>query len=82
MGLVKDWAITQELEKIAKQEALLDLPEGMASTIQLIEEMRAHIEDLQARIQKGNSWRSKLKDYLIGGFIGALIGLVFSSLIK
>lgn len=52
MGLVKDWAITQELEKIAKQEALLDLPEGMASTIQLIEEMRAHIEDLQARIQK------------------------------
>lgn len=39
------------------------------------------IEDLQEELKKTNTWRSKLRDYLIGGVIGALIGYLLSILL-
>lgn len=39
------------------------------------------IEDLREELKKTNTWRSKLRDYLIGGAIGALIGYLLSLLL-
>jgi gas vesicle protein len=69
-----------EEERAAKQEALLDLPEEMGETHVLVQELQDHVRDLQARIQRDNSWQSKLKNYLIGGLIGAIIGFALSLL--
>ena len=82
MSLVKDYLYKQEEERAAKQEALLDLPDEIEETNILVQELQEHIRDLKARIKHDNSWHSKLKDYLIGGFIGAIIGFAFSFLLS
>jgi hypothetical protein len=38
------------------------------------------IEQLRAEVRAANSWRSKLKDYFLGGVIGALVGLLVTFL--
>ena len=80
MSLSKDYLQQLEQERAAKQESLLDLPDEIGETHLLVQELQDHIHDLQARIKHDNSWHSKLKDYLIGGFIGAIIGIAFTLL--
>ncbi|MDP8218791.1 MAG: hypothetical protein P9M03_08705 [Candidatus Theseobacter exili] len=54
-----------------KKESLLDLPDQF-------EESQIKIEKLQEELCKSSSWKSKLKDYIIGGTIGAILGFVLS----
>lgn len=58
-----------------KQEALLELPEQF-------EESQLRIEELQEELRKSSSWKVKLKDYFVGGIIGAILGFVLSKLLS
>jgi TolA-binding protein len=57
-----------------KREALLDLPDQF-------EESQIKIEELQEELRKNSSWKSKLKDYIVGGIIGAILGFGLSKLL-
>ena len=54
-----------------KQETLLDLPDQL-------EESQRMIEELQEKLRKSSSWKSKLNDYILGGIIGAILGFLLS----
>jgi len=78
MSMTKRYMEKLEAERRAKEERLLDLPEDLGDTTALVEELQQHIRDLRATIDHDRSWQSKLQDYLIGGFIGAVIGFCLS----
>ena len=78
MGATKRYIEKLEEERSAKQEALLDLPVAVNETSALVEELQQHIRDLRARIERDNSWQTKLKEYLISGVVGAVIGFLLS----
>ena len=61
-------------EQNRKREALLDLPDQF-------EESQIKIEELQEKLRKSSSWKSKLKDYIVGGIIGAILGFGLSKLL-
>ncbi|MFZ5569563.1 MAG: hypothetical protein ACOZF0_04115 [Thermodesulfobacteriota bacterium] len=46
-----------------------------------IEKQTTLIEELREEIRVSNSWKSKWKDYLIFGFVGAILGAIATILI-
>jgi predicted nucleic acid-binding Zn-ribbon protein len=81
MSMTKRYMEKLEAERRAKEERLLDLPDELCDATALVEEMQQHIRDLRATIDHDRSWKSKLQDYLIGGFVGAVIGFGLSLII-
>jgi hypothetical protein len=82
-----------EGERQAKHEALLNLPGKFANTDELHRELQiefrielehsaAKIAELEQQIARGNAWESKIGEYLIGGFVGALMGFALSFLTR
>lgn len=70
-----DWAMQQEQER---QERLLNMPEDLGYTTELIESLQDHISELQAKVDLERSWKSKWKGWLISGLIGAVLGFGLS----
>jgi chromosome segregation ATPase len=84
MGRVKDWMIQEESRKI---EAMETMPDRLDDAIAQIDELRNGLEKssvtisiLKDDLEEANSFKSKMKDYLIGGLIGAVIGIILSIL--
>lgn len=46
--------------------------------ITVVSEQTKIIEELRDHVREGSSWKSKAKDYLVGGVIGAILGAVAS----
>lgn len=72
-----------------KEESLLDVPERIAEAHAAIddlavrlEESRGRIVELKKKLDDVNSVKSKMKDYVIGGIIGAILGGIASALLK
>ncbi len=56
-------------------------PEPAAATERLIEvvpEQTKRIEELQEEVSRSNRWQSKIFDYLLGGLVGAILGLILT----
>lgn len=71
-----------------KRSELLEVPAAIAESHELIGELRAKleasndlVESLKQEVESSNSIRSKAKDYLIGGVVGAVIGILLSSVL-
>lgn len=79
-------------EQARKQDQLLDLPDVLIDTVEYthekLEKLNKQLDKtlalskgIDAEIKKSNALISKLKDYFIGGFVGAAIGVVLTLLI-
>lgn len=71
-----------------KEEAVLEMPgrleEALGQLIDLgdrIEGANQAVEELQGNINAANSAISRLKGHVLGGFIGALIGIFLARLL-
>ncbi|PZO12162.1 MAG: hypothetical protein DCE87_15105 [Betaproteobacteria bacterium] len=71
-----------------KRQELLDVPESIALSHELIGELKAQLKasdeqitSLKQQIKESNSLQSKLKDYILGGLIGAVLGGALTSLL-
>ncbi len=67
------------LEVPAQLSAAQDSVDALASRL---EESAVKIADLQRQLVEANSIKSKMKDYFVGGVIGAILGAVASMFIK
>jgi chromosome segregation ATPase len=84
MGASKRWLEEMAQERAEKQELLLEAPKLIEESNRLIGHLREELErssetidELRRELQTSNSWKAKWVDYLIGGSVGALIGLLF-----
>ena len=84
MGGVKEWMIQEETHK---REAMEAMPDRLDDALIQIDELRDElgkssttISELTHDLKDANSFKSKMKDYLIGGLIGAVIGIILSVL--
>ncbi len=85
MGSTKRQLERLREERRRKQQELLDLPAQLAESHELIGELQAElrystetIDELEESLRESNSWRSKLGDYMVGGLIGAVIGILLT----
>ena len=74
-------------EQQRKHEALLDVPDQIAETNEVVEALATRLEQsavtisrLERQLAEAGSLKGKLKDYLIGGVIGAILGVIASNL--
>ena len=79
-----DWLIKEEQRK---QNAMEAMPERLDDAMIQIDELRDELEkgnttivELKHELSVVNSFKSKIKDYFIGGFVGAAIGILLSAL--
>lgn len=63
----KRWLEADMEDRQQKTEELLELPEMLSNAYEEIGELRTEL-------RLANSFKSKLPDYLIGGFVGSVIG--------
>jgi len=70
-----------------KEEALLNVPDKIAEAHEAVEVLTGRLEESAAKVAgfekklaEANSLKSKFKDYLIGGIIGAILGVIASKL--
>lgn len=87
MGATKRLFEADQQERFRKQEALLELPSRIGSQDRNIREIQdqlcgysEQIETLQEQVDSQASFRTKWKDYLIGGLVGAVLSLIISLL--
>lgn len=71
-----------------QRQELLDVPGSIAQSHELIGELKAQLKasdeqiiSLKQQIKESNSLQSKLKDYILGGLIGAVLGAALTSLL-
>ena len=83
-------AYMEELQR--KKEELLELPEmlndAIGGTHQRLEELNSQLESslklskgIDTEIKKSNSLKEKIKDYTVGGLVGAIFGACITFLI-
>jgi len=84
MGLVKDWMIEEE---IRKREAIESVPDRLEDALVELGQLRERLEgsdsrvkELQDELRVTNSFKAKIKDYLVAGAIGAVIGVTLSAI--
>ena len=84
MGGSKRMLEEMEAERESKREALLNAPRLIEASNELIQHLRDELEEssetareLRQHVKDAGSWKAKAVDYLVGGLIGALIGLLF-----
>jgi len=53
-------------------------PAAAERLIEVVTEQTKRIEELQEEVSKSNSWKSKTFDYLLGGLVGAILGLILT----
>lgn len=70
----KDLAMTPEdiRERISPEPAAAD------RLIEVVTEQTKRIKELQDEVSISNGWRSKCVDYLLGGLVGAILGLILT----
>jgi septal ring factor EnvC (AmiA/AmiB activator) len=75
-------------EQQQRQDALLDMPDQIAATTEAVETLASRLEQsavtiarLESQLAKAGSLRNKLKDYLVGGVIGTILGVIASKLL-
>jgi hypothetical protein len=71
MGLAKDYLIEEQnrIEKFYKR----DFPD-------IVYKQEEEIDNLKRQLKENSSFKSKFFDYMIGGLIGAFLGLIISKL--
>jgi len=76
------------IEEEQKYQELLKIPIAIAHSHELIEELKTQLKisektitNLKNQIEESNSIKMKLKDYVIGGLIGAILGAILTTLI-
>jgi len=74
-------AVTQVMSPLDIQNRILQEEKPIGKLTELISDQTNRIKDIQDEIRLGNSWKSKVPDYLIGGVIGAVIGFLLSFLL-
>jgi len=72
---IGDSTVAMNSQSIKNKLVQVATPISNESLAKAIEQQTKIIEDLREEIRNSNSLKSKLKDYIIGGVIGALIGL-------
>jgi predicted HTH transcriptional regulator len=58
------------------------VPPDLAALAENIASLTQQIEALTEQLQLANNWKGKLKDYFIGGIIGAVLGALVGLVIK
>lgn len=89
MSATKRYLEQLEEERCRKEKALLEVPAQLQANDLLIRELHAdllssseEIGELRAKLLEANSFRTKCKDYLTGGIVGAVFGLIGSFLAR
>lgn len=77
MGRVKDWWIKEQAEK---QRAWDEMPETLAESYELIEDLQTEMQNLKKQIKENNTVYERYKSYIIGGLIGAAISFTIGAL--
>lgn len=84
MGRVKEWMVQ---EQIIRQEAVESMPDHIEDALiqirqlhEKVEQSNATIHELESKLSAANSFKAKMRDYVIGGIIGAVIGIVLSAI--
>ena len=84
MGRVKNSMIEEQARKREEMEAM---PHRLDDALDRIDELRDELEqsnttisELRHNLKEANSLKSKVKDYIVGGLVGAVIGLILSAL--
>ena len=57
-------------------------PADDETVAEILTNQTALIELLRTELRQANSWQSKWKDYLIGGVVGTILGLLATLLVK
>ena len=63
-------------------ESIRERAESSEDLLVEVKELAARIEQLNAELLAGRSWRSKIVDMVVGGIIGALISIVLALLLE
>ena len=58
-----------------------DLPDDSANVAEGLHNLTVMVEALRAEIEHGNTFRGQLKNYLVGGLIGAALGALLTGLL-
>ena len=74
-------AATQVMSSLEIQNRILPEEKPIDKLTELVSEQTNRIKDLQEEIWRGNSWKSKVLDYLIGGVVGAVICFLLTLLL-
>jgi len=74
-------AVTQVMSPLDIQNRILQEEKPIGKLTELVSDQTNRIKDIQDEIRRGNSWKSKVPDYLIGGVIGAVIGFLLTFLL-
>ena len=74
-------AATQVMSSLEIQNRILPEEKPIDKLTELVNEQTNRIKDLQEEIWRGNSWKSKVLDYLLGGVVGAVIGFFLTLLL-
>lgn len=84
MGSSSERKLALEEEQTYRQAKLPDaLDDAIRIICELHDDVRAgqqQITVLQTELRKAGAWRAKLKDYIIGGIVGAIISAVITLL--
>jgi predicted HTH transcriptional regulator len=82
-AFVRSGTMTQPMAWTQIRDKLPDRPDTktIEALAHSIEKQTKLIENLREEIRSGNSWKSKWKDYLISGVVGAILGVIATILI-
>jgi len=72
---------SQVMSSLEIQNRILQEKKPIGKLTELVSDQTNRIKDIQDEIRRGNSWKSKVSDYLIGGVIGAVIGFLLTFLL-
>jgi len=85
MGWGANRLIELEQERERKQEKLLELPITVESHGKLLRELEDRIlsseemiEELLLAHEASQRWKARLREYVLGGLVGAVISLAFA----
>lgn len=74
-------ATTQVMSSLEIQNRILPEEKPIGKLTELVSKQTNRIKDLQEEIRRGNSWKSKVLDYLMGGVVGAVICFLLTLLL-
>tara|TARA_R110002095_G_C4166638_1_gene231405 strand:+ start:432 stop:671 length:240 start_codon:yes stop_codon:yes gene_type:complete len=67
-------------ERFEKQESLLEVPRKVESIQGIIQLLEDQIDELQSAQEESQKLKSRFREYVLGGIVGAVISLFFTML--